>query len=41
MRFQEKVAIVTGSSGSIGLAVAQRLASEGARLVMVGRTKKN
>ncbi len=37
MRFQDKVAVVSGGSGGIGLAVAQRLASEGARLVLVGR----
>lgn len=36
MRFQDKVAIVTGGSGGIGLAIAKRLASEGARLVLIG-----
>lgn len=34
MRFQDKVAIVTGGASAIGLAVAKRLASEGARLVL-------
>jgi NAD(P)-dependent dehydrogenase (short-subunit alcohol dehydrogenase family) len=34
MRFQDKVAIVTGGASGIGLAVAKRLASEGARLVL-------
>ena len=34
MRFKDKVAIVTGASGGIGFAIAQRLGSEGARLVM-------
>ncbi len=37
MRFRDKVAIVTGGSSGIGLAVAQRLASEEARIVLVGR----
>jgi len=40
MRFQDKVAIITGGSGAIGLAAARRLASEGARLVLVGRNKE-
>lgn len=35
MRFQDKVAIVTGGASGIGLAVAKRLASEGARIVLV------
>lgn len=35
MRFQDKVAIITGGAGGIGLATAKRLASEGARIVLV------
>jgi meso-butanediol dehydrogenase/(S,S)-butanediol dehydrogenase/diacetyl reductase len=34
MRFQDKVAIVTGGASGIGLSIAKRLASEGARLVL-------
>ena len=37
MQFQDKVAIISGASGGIGRAVAQRLGAEGARLVLVGR----
>ena len=34
MRFNEKVAIVTGAASGIGLATAKRLSSEGARVVI-------
>lgn len=34
MRFQDKVVIITGGASGIGLATAQRLASEGARIVL-------
>jgi len=34
MRFRDKVAIVTGAAGGIGLATARRLGSEGARVVI-------
>jgi NAD(P)-dependent dehydrogenase (short-subunit alcohol dehydrogenase family) len=34
MRFQDKVAIITGAASGIGLATAKRLASEGARIVI-------
>ena len=37
MRFETKVAIVTGGASGIGLATAHRLASEGARVVIAGR----
>ena len=33
-RFQDKVVLVTGGASGIGLAVAKRLASEGARIVL-------
>jgi len=37
-RFQDRVAIVTGAGGGIGLAIAKRLGSEGARIVMADRS---
>lgn len=36
-RFHNKIAIVTGSSRGIGRSIAERLASEGARIVLTGR----
>lgn len=36
-RFADRVAIVTGAAGGIGLATAVRLASEGARIVLADR----
>jgi len=41
MRFQDKVAIVTGGASGIGLATAKRLASEGARLVIADLKQEN
>jgi 2-hydroxycyclohexanecarboxyl-CoA dehydrogenase len=34
MRFQDKVVVVTGGAGGIGMAIATRFASEGARVVV-------
>jgi short-subunit dehydrogenase len=36
-RFRDKVVIVTGASGGIGLASARRFASEGAKVVLIAR----
>ena len=41
MRFQDKVAIITGGASGIGLAVAKRLASEGARIVLADYNEAN
>ena len=41
MRFKDKVVIITGGAGGIGLATAQRLASEGARIVLADLSQEN
>jgi len=38
-RFQDKVVIVTGAGSGIGAAAARRFASEGAAVVLAGRTR--
>lgn len=40
-RFENKVAVITGGSGAIGRAVALRLAIEGAKVYVTGRTESN
>ncbi|BBP65133.1 MULTISPECIES: 1,6-dihydroxycyclohexa-2,4-diene-1-carboxylate dehydrogenase [Pseudomonas] len=39
-RFNEKVALITGAAQGIGLRVAQRMAAEGARLILVDRSER-
>ena len=41
MRFENRVAVVTGAGRGIGHAIAARLASEGARVASVSRTEAN
>ena len=40
-RFDGKTALVTGASRGIGLAIAERLASEGANIALLGRNKES
>ncbi|AIZ63596.1 oxidoreductase [Hymenobacter sp. DG25B] len=40
-RFQDKVALITGGASGIGLAVAKRLACEGARIVLADYKQEN
>ena len=37
MRFDDKTALVTGAARGIGLAIAERLLGEGARVALVDR----
>jgi NAD(P)-dependent dehydrogenase (short-subunit alcohol dehydrogenase family) len=39
LQLDDKTALVTGSTGGIGLAIAQKLAVEGAKVVVAGRNK--
>ena len=36
MRFDQRIAIVTGAAGGIGLATARRLLAEGASVMLAG-----
>lgn len=40
MKFKDKIAIITGATKGIGEACAHEFAKEGAKVVVVGRTKK-
>ncbi|GAA4498410.1 SDR family oxidoreductase [Hymenobacter ginsengisoli] len=39
LQLTSKTALITGSTGGIGLAIAQRLAAEGATVIITGRTE--
>ncbi|HZC88390.1 MAG TPA: SDR family oxidoreductase [Nitrososphaera sp.] len=37
MRTKDKIAVVTGAGGGVGIAISKRLASEGCKVVLIGR----
>ena len=39
LQLNDKTALVTGSTGGIGLAIARKLAVEGAKVIIAGRTQ--
>ena len=39
-RFAEKVAVITGGAGGIGIATGKRFSSEGARVLLVDLNEK-
>lgn len=39
MRFNDKIALITGAGSGIGRSTAVRMANEGAKVILVGRTK--
>lgn len=40
MNFSEKVVLITGAAGGIGIAAAKKFAAEGAKLALVDLKKK-
>jgi NAD(P)-dependent dehydrogenase (short-subunit alcohol dehydrogenase family) len=39
LQLDDKMALITGSTGGIGLAIARKLAVEGAKVIIAGRTR--
>jgi NAD(P)-dependent dehydrogenase (short-subunit alcohol dehydrogenase family) len=39
LQLNDKTALITGSTGGIGLAIARKLAVEGAKVIITGRTQ--
>ena len=41
MKLKGKVAVITGAAGGVGKATVKRLASEGCKVVLIGRNRKS